>query len=755
MRDLHELQSEPCRTVCAAPLENNMLCWHGNLRPLSGPYAGAVLHIIMEFAEDYPASPPQVKLCQTIPHPNVFGDHICLDMLKSYTVSQPYAGWSSAYSVQSILLQLQGFLFAENIPQEHGGPIKAYSGDKVVSVARAWLDSFACAACGHTSAQPQPPLPEVDAFVPPTVSTRAERQEANEKGEEREEVVGGSDGVDDDDDDGDEEKECWLLELPAESLLHILQYLQHRNDLLAAANASAVLGSIVREYCLLERRQSVICFHSKRTHEEDVLGVGISLEHFPGQARIKAINTSLDVLSLRAFTQDRVRLSVWKEPFRLFLPLVIGPDHFGRAREHILDTLSRIENEGGGFTGRLPQWTRDPTDQARMLLAVLPKLMNSFVVSLMNNNSSNCSTARGFGPRTNNSQVLSERALEGYCSFHHMLLTFARENPEVERMANEAVDKFLASPAFRSKAHTPDLGEWLVNLTLSTAGWEGVAEQFLGELFVRNVRWILQDAPHLAHIHTGRGGQSALMIDDSFTCTLVSRRLVMFQVYFLKNIGRPNNQSWRDSLTTYHRTMGRPTHSMKAHLHAASKAIMAVASWDEYFDRIWMPRMSGPQLTARLGSAIAESAARNYHRTPRSFGVPSALRTSSTDTPRFLHQQAASDISPGSSSTASSSSSSAGAKRQRSRSTSPAGDRPLLAHRPGRRARDERDDDRHRPAKRHRRSDSRDRSRSRSRGRDRYRRDHRQGRHDPSYGLDRELGSRRRDDRSRERRRHH
>ncbi|ELR11964.1 Ubiquitinconjugating enzyme subfamily protein [Acanthamoeba castellanii str. Neff] len=660
MRDLHELQSEPCRTVCAAPLENNMLCWHGNLRPLSGPYAGAVLHIIMEFAEDYPASPPQVKLCQTIPHPNVFGDYICLDMLKSYTVSQRYAGWSSAYSVQSILLQLQGFLFAENIPQEHGGPIKAYSGDKVVSVARAWLDSFACAACGHTSAQPQPPLPEVDAF-----------------------------------------------------------------------------------YCLLERRQSVICFHSKRTHEEDVLGVGISLEHFPGQARIKAINTSLDVLSLRAFTQDRVRLSVWKEPFRLFLPLVIGPDHFGRAREHILDTLSRIENEGGGFTGRLPQWTRDPIDQARMLLAVLPKLMNSFVVSLMNNNS-NCSTARGFGPRTNNSQVLSERALEGYCSFHHMLLTFARENPEVERMANEAVDKFLASPAFRSKAHTPDLGEWLVNLTLSTAGWEGVAEQFLGELFVRNVRWILQDAPHLAHIHTGRGGgQSALMIDDSFTCTLVSRRLVMFQVYFLKNIGRPNNQSWRDSLTTYHRTMGRPTHSMKAHLHAASKAIMAVASWDEYFDRIWMPRMSGPQLTARLGSAIAESAARNYHRTPRSFGVPSALRTSSsTDTPRFLHQQAASDVSPGSSSTASSSS-------------SPAGDRPLLAHRPGRRARDERDDDRHRPAKRHRRSDSRDRSRSRSRGRDRYHRDHRQGRHDPSYGLDRELGSRRRDDRSRERRRHH
>lgn len=143
-------------------------------------------------------------------------------------------------------------------------------------------------------------------------------------------------------------------------------------------------------------------------------------------------------------------------------------------------------------------------------------------------------------------------------------------------MANEAVDKFLASPAFRSKAHTPDLGEWLVNLTLSTASWEDVAEQFLGELFVRNVRWILQDAPHLAHVHTGRdGGQSALMIDDAFTCTLVSRRLVMFQVYFLKNIGRPNNQSMSSSsslslplkkdLTNNHVRLAGQPHDVSSH----------------------------------------------------------------------------------------------------------------------------------------------------------------------------------------------
>ncbi len=51
----------------------------------------------MRFEEDYPASPPKVKLCVGIPHPNVFSDYICLDMLKPYTSTLPYSGWSNAY----------------------------------------------------------------------------------------------------------------------------------------------------------------------------------------------------------------------------------------------------------------------------------------------------------------------------------------------------------------------------------------------------------------------------------------------------------------------------------------------------------------------------------------------------------------------------------------------------------------------------------------------------------------------------------
>lgn len=114
----------------------------------------------MNFPEDYPVSPPQVRITPAIPHPNVFGEsYICLDMLKRMSSTQPYTGWTTAYSVQSILLQLQAFLFAENIPQEYGGTLEAYNDEELVSRARAAMARSRC-SCGHTSAEPYPPLPE-------------------------------------------------------------------------------------------------------------------------------------------------------------------------------------------------------------------------------------------------------------------------------------------------------------------------------------------------------------------------------------------------------------------------------------------------------------------------------------------------------------------------------------------------------------------------------------------------------------------
>jgi ubiquitin-protein ligase len=90
-----------------------MYTWHGNIKgPEGTPFEGGVWHFALNFPQDYPVSPPSIQLFSSIPHPNVFGTTLCLDILQTGS-KEIYQGWTSAYTVEAILIQLQSFLFEE------------------------------------------------------------------------------------------------------------------------------------------------------------------------------------------------------------------------------------------------------------------------------------------------------------------------------------------------------------------------------------------------------------------------------------------------------------------------------------------------------------------------------------------------------------------------------------------------------------------------------------------------------------------
>jgi len=152
--------------ISAEPLENNLFEWHVNICAPDGPYANLPLHFILIFPENYPTAPPKVRLCTRINHPNVWKEYdgtdaawICLDMLKEYTVKTKYEGWSSVYTLQSILLQLQSFLFSENVPQDYGGDSSLEYGNSSVVQSIERIKNFKCTKCGHCCKKPVPALP--------------------------------------------------------------------------------------------------------------------------------------------------------------------------------------------------------------------------------------------------------------------------------------------------------------------------------------------------------------------------------------------------------------------------------------------------------------------------------------------------------------------------------------------------------------------------------------------------------------------
>ena len=97
---------EPLVGVSAKPLPNDMYVWHGNIRgPAGTKWEQGVFHFEMNIPRDYPCSPPSVTLYTPIPHPNVFGSTLCLDMF-STSSKEIYQGWVSAYTIEAILIQL-------------------------------------------------------------------------------------------------------------------------------------------------------------------------------------------------------------------------------------------------------------------------------------------------------------------------------------------------------------------------------------------------------------------------------------------------------------------------------------------------------------------------------------------------------------------------------------------------------------------------------------------------------------------------
>lgn len=165
-KDLEEYMKEASQFPCVrlAPCKDNLLCWHGNVSPKDGPFAGCLIHVALDFPSLYPQEAPVVRAFVDIPHPSIVTHNSVRNMLCMPT-TMPVAprevtstwGWSPVYSPTAIAAQLQTF-FVHDAFEKLAVALKDNFPRRILQ-ARADCIRFHCSECGHTAAVPCPPLP--------------------------------------------------------------------------------------------------------------------------------------------------------------------------------------------------------------------------------------------------------------------------------------------------------------------------------------------------------------------------------------------------------------------------------------------------------------------------------------------------------------------------------------------------------------------------------------------------------------------
>ena len=337
---------------------------------------------------------------------------------------------------------------------------------------------------------------------------------------------------------------------------------------------------------VLATKAQLFCFHTRQTFEDDILGIPISYKRNPRTKEIQYISTTLDLLSKDAFQGDKVRKSVWKRPFTHWMPLYITPTHFQKSEQQFQNAIARLCDSN--------------TFKPWMILDVIPKLMNTMVVSVMSG-------------ETHASIV----ALEGYCAFHHILLKMIEKYPKLSERIDSKISDFIKDERQRTKDNCPSLGDFIPLLAVSeNYCWNDVRSAYVQENFDRNALWVIKQYPRLKNPDRGYGSKQIKNMDrlsKTFDANRTSMRLLMFHVYFLTKIARPNGRSLKEVTSNYDLFYGRPTSQMKEDLQNYCKNVLDIDGWPGLFRMIGMNPPTPQSVTFVLNQAMVNSKRKGYH----------------------------------------------------------------------------------------------------------------------------------------------
>ncbi|KAK7183075.1 hypothetical protein DPSP01_005978 [Paraphaeosphaeria sporulosa] len=565
LADIAEVQQDPYPSVHLYLNDEDIT--HACL--VLAPPGEKPLHLEIKFPTNYPLQAPHVTIQSHVDHPNIFDSYICATILNTEE------GWTPAYTLKGILIQLLSFFSSDIIEQDYGGEVDLASyrahkrarreiSSQYRSNKRDWDNtwSYECYCCGFNKSW--------NNSMPKARSQELQAPRA----------VGPS-------------ERTKLLELPDEVILNILSWMD-TTDVISFADAIPTIKHMLTSYDFVRLRE-LQCFCLKKSFMKAKLGIGVSITG----GRKPIFRSEFDLLSNEAYNLFDVRRSVQGVWFDKWLPIPLSRRHWKTVQQNAGHAL-----EGLRVAAKLQE-----TDK----VAVLYHFMNTIVVQFSND------AARSWKKPDSRSTLshASEKAVEAYFALFHLLLCFATENPITVNHANRMVARFLAGP--RTKTHFPDLGQLLVAALISDTGLtQELTFQIIKEAILRNVVWMLDTKgaamAELAYLEPTT--VSDYRLQRTFEGSRTSYRLLMFLKLFSSMARTPGKTlvQLREELFDTHSA---PPPGVSAIMAQRIRAIQAIDSFPKFLTVMGITQMpSRSEFTAFLRRTISESVDANYSRMP-------------------------------------------------------------------------------------------------------------------------------------------
>lgn len=576
--DIKEWRNRPKDTMLSANyVGNDYRQWAVNIRPSEGPYSGSIFHINMTIPLNYPDKPPIFNLLSTTGcsswHPNVFGTYICLSICNT--------DWSPAYTLLTVLLQLQSFLFAERVLQDYGGTSSMSTDMNVINSVRRANSLYSkvyksneqgLPIIKHSEEYPWPPLD-----IPPIsrelgigceiISFRNEKESWGiavrdegacyrlDSGRVAKKITEGI-------------KWKWNLKLSSTfdkwnqiniDTISIISIFLNFSDVYNLYKICKSWRFSCQQVNLLNKHQ-LFCFYNKTSIEDgEILGMGLTIDFYPNSLEIKNSSIIPDTISYSVFKKGVRRGVDSNSNFFYFFPMVINKKHFNKSYYLIFET---IKDRYKPVYQQLNPHQSAPTSSQKLswVLDILCSIMNQFVVNLSTTDQWKKTHA-------------SDRAIENYCSFHFMLIAFSTLDPEFSKIAQERIDTFL-SEGGEKKDKTRDLGRFIICLILGNKNWNDIADKFVKEQISRMVARI-------------RISNHSFEKESLFNSGIVGLRLLVTQISFLNIIGKPEGKTIDQLLYNYEINMGRPSLNQIDKMKEAIKnSNNSIKNWDNFWNSV-------------------------------------------------------------------------------------------------------------------------------------------------------------------------